>query len=255
MPHLFCSLKQTALSLSLLLPALLLGQPASAEPSFNLDVWNGAKLFYQPGFSFLDTNALNQAIAPASYSNYSGTFLSQGGGIQVILDRIIIGGAGYSLNGFRTSSSQGQTLGVTSGFGVFNLGYVLWRDQNFSLYPILGVGSGSTRLTSSEALNKLFSFNSSTDVFDMQSSQIILDLGLGADYLLDFNGDPQHASGLLVGLKLGYIFVPSPPQWEAGGKPVGGSIPNLNSQGPYVSISLGIGTQRELSDHRLGGSD
>jgi hypothetical protein len=109
----------------------------------------------------------------------------------------------------------------------------------------LGVGSGSTCLSSSEALNKLLSFNSSQDVFDLQSSQIVLDLGLGADYLLDFNGDPEHASGLVVGLKMGFVFVPSPPQWEAAGRAVAGGIPNLNSQGFYLNMSLGVGTQRE----------
>ncbi|HEY9842770.1 MAG TPA: hypothetical protein V6D23_20055 [Candidatus Obscuribacterales bacterium] len=237
---------RTLFATALLLTApVLTSAPALAEPSFNLDVWQGAKVYYQPGFAFLDTGALNQSIAPSGYANYSGTFLSQGGGVQVILDRIVIGGSGYSLNGFRTASGKGDTLGVSSGYGLLNLGYVIFKEQNFSLYPILGIGSGSVRLSSSEALNKLFGFVSSSDVFDLQSSQVVLDLGLGADYLLDFNGDPNHASGLLVGLKLGYVFVPSPPQWESGGRPVGGSVPNLNAQGPYLSLSLGVGTQRE----------
>ena len=235
----------TAFTLSCLAATSLLNVPAQAEPSLNLDVWNGAKIYYQPGFSFFDTNALNQAIAPAGYGNYSGTFLSQGGGFQIVLDRIILGGSTFSQSGFRTASSQGQTIGVSSGYGLLNLGYVLWQEKNFSLYPILGIGSGSSKISSSESLAKLFTFNSTTEVNELSSSQIIMDLGLGADYLLDFNGDPAHASGLLVGLKLGYVFVPSPPQWEMGGKPFGGSIPNLNSQGPYLSISLGLGTQRE----------
>lgn len=235
-----------------ILTALIAGlgmlAPAQAQPSLDLDVWQGAKAYYQPGFSILDTGPLNQVLAPNNYANFSGFFLSQGGGIQVVLDRIVIGAAGYGLNGFRSSTAGGDSLGVSSGFGLFQLGYVILREQRFSLYPILGIGSGSTRITSSAPLNKVFAFTSSSDLFDMQSSQVVLDLGLGADYLLDFNGDPNHASGLVVGLKLGYVFIPSPPQWESAGRPVGGAVPNLNAQGPYLSISLGIGTEREHSN-------
>ncbi|PKL76623.1 MAG: hypothetical protein CVV27_09320 [Candidatus Melainabacteria bacterium HGW-Melainabacteria-1] len=229
----------------LLAVSCLLSAPVQAQPDINLDVWQGAKLYYQPGFSFLDTGPLNQVLAPNTYANHSGTFLSQGGGGQILLDRIVIGAAGYSLNGFRSSSAGGDTLSVSAGHGLFQLGYVLVREEGLTVYPLLGIGSGSVRLRSSGALNKLFGFNSSADVFEMQSAQVVLDLGLGADYLLDFNGDPEHASGLLVGLKLGYVFIPSPPQWEAGGRPIGGAVPNLNAQGPYLSLTLGLGTQRQ----------
>lgn len=222
--------------------------PASAEPAFNFDVWEGAKAYYQPGFSFLDTNSLNQLIAPAGYANYSNTFLTQGGGAQVILDRIVIGGSGFGLSGFRAASGKGETLAVSGGYGLLNLGYVIVRQKNFSLYPMIGIGSGGVKINSSEALNKLFSFTSNSDVFELQSSQIVMDIGLGADYLIDFNADRKLATGLDVGLKLGYVFVPSPPQWESAGRPVGGSVPNLNTQGVYLSLSLGLGAQRERKD-------
>lgn len=243
MPRRFITAFMSAAFTALIVP--LTAGSALAEPEFNLDVWQGAKVFYQPGFALLDTGALNQAIAPQTYGNYSGTFLSQGGAVQVMFDRIVIGGAGYSLSGFRTSSATGQTLGVSSGYGLFQLGYVVLREQNFSVYPTLGIGSGSVKISGSDPLNKVFGFNAAADVFDLQSSQVVLDVGVGSDYLIDFNGDPAHASGLVVGLKLGYLLVLSPPQWESGGRPVGGTIPNLNAQGPYLSLSLGIGTQRE----------
>lgn len=222
--------------------------PAAAEPAFNFDVWEGAKAYYQPGFSFLDTNSLNQLIAPAGYANYSNTFLTQGGGAQVILDRIVIGGSGFGLSGFRAASGKGETLAVSGGYGLLNLGYVIVRQKNFSLYPMIGIGSGGVKINASEALNKLFGFTSGSDVFELQSSQIVMDIGLGADYLIDFNADRKLATGLDVGLKLGYVFVPSPPQWESAGRPVGGSVPNLNTQGVYLSISLGLGAQRERKD-------
>lgn len=237
---------KTTRILALLAPCIAF--PASAEPSFDLDVFQGAKAYYQPGFSFLDTGPLNQAITPAGYPNYSNTFITQGGGVQVMLDRIVIGGSGFGLSGFRATSGKGETLAVSGGYGLLNLGYVIYRQKQFSLYPMIGIGSGGIKVSASEALNKLFGFSATSDVYEMQSSQIVMDLGLAADYLIDFNADRRNATGLSVGLKLGYVFVPSPPQWEAGGRAVGGALPSASVQGPYFSLSLGAGTARERRD-------
>ena len=226
---------------------LFLGFPkAQAEPEFNFDVWKGVKGYYYPGFSFLNTSSLNQTLAENNFSNYSGTFLNQAGGAHVILDRIILGGSGHGLIGFRAASAKGDTIAVDGGYGLLNLGYLLISNKGFNLYPTLGIGSGIMTISSSTALNKLFKFESTEDIFRLNSSQIILDLGISADYMIDFNTDPQHASGILVGLRLGFVFVPSPTQWESNRRVFGGTtLPNLSSQGIYINLMLGGGTVRE----------
>ncbi|PIQ23350.1 hypothetical protein COW36_08385 [bacterium (Candidatus Blackallbacteria) CG17_big_fil_post_rev_8_21_14_2_50_48_46] len=228
---------------------------AQAEPSFNLEVFQGAKAWYSPGFSFLDTSSFNGATATQGYTNLSGTFLSQGGGAHLILDRIILGGSGYALSGFRTANATGEILSVNGGYGLFNLGYLVYSDQNFSLYPMLGIGSGNISVSGSSSLNKLFGLSSTEEISRMDSNQVVLDIGLGADYMIDFNGDPANASGLLVGLKLGYLFVASPTQWEANRRILGGTnLPNLSNQGLYFNLTLGGGTQRSQSSQMLGES-
>ncbi|MGE3728719.1 MAG: hypothetical protein AB7I41_24425 [Candidatus Sericytochromatia bacterium] len=218
---------------------------ASAEPNLNWEVFQGAKAWYDPGFSFLDTAAFNGAIANQGYNNLSNVFISQGGGAHLILDRIILGGSGMGLNGFRSANASGDVLGVSGGYGLFNLGYVVYQDTNFNLYPVLGIGSGHISVSGSSSLNKVFGLSGSEDVTRIDSSQVVIDIGFGADYLIDFNADPGNASGLLVGLKLGYLFVPSPTQWEANRRLVGGSnLPNLSNQGLYFNLILGAGTQR-----------
>lgn len=219
--------------------------PASAEPNLNWEVFQGAKVWYDPGFSFLDTAAFNGAIANQGYNNLSSVFISQGGGAHIILDRIILGGSGMGLNGFRSANSAGDVLGVSGGYGLFNLGYMVYQENNFNLYPVLGIGSGHISVSGSGSLNKVFGLSGSEDITRIDSNQVVLDIGIGADYLIDFNADAGNASGLLVGLKLGYLFVPSPTQWEANRRLVGGSnLPNLSNQGLYFNLILGAGTQR-----------
>jgi hypothetical protein len=229
--------------------ALLVGftSPAQSQPNLNWDVFQGAKAWYSPGFSFLDTASLNSAIASQGYNNLSSVFISQSGGAHIILDRIILGGSGAGLNGFRTTNTNGDVLGVSGGYGLFNLGYLIYHEENFSLYPILGIGSGNISISGSGPLNKIFGLSGKEDIARIDSAQVILDIGLAADYLIDFNADPENASGIVVGLKLGYLFVASPTQWESNRQIVGGSnLPNLSNQGIYFNLNLGGGTQRSV---------
>lgn len=221
---------------------LSLSPAAWAQPALNLDAFDGVKAYYQPGFAFLDTGPLNRTLEGAGFSPLSSTFITQGGGAHLVLERVILGASGQSLQGFRTTSSQGGSLSVSGGYGLFQLGYQVWAEDGFSLYPILGIGGGHLQINGSEGLNSLFGLSQNTAINRLETSQVVLDLGLGADYLIDLNGDSNHRSGLLVGLKMGYVFVPSPPQWENNRQVVSGSaLPNLSSQGPYISLSLGLG--------------
>lgn len=228
--------------LALSLPTTALAQQL---PPWDLEAFKGAKVFYRPGFSFLGTGDLNQTLEYEGFSPYSPTFISHSGSAHLLLDQILIGASGTGLSGFRSAATTGQTLSVSGGYGLFQLGYQIIKEEGFSLYPMLGIGSGSTQISSSEPLNPLFGLTGSQDVYQMQSSQVILDLGLGADYLVNFSAHPAWDAGLLVGLRLGYLLVPSPPQWQTGPRLLGGNLPGLNNQGFYINLSLGLGAQRD----------
>ncbi|MBF2054617.1 MAG: hypothetical protein IGS03_14320 [Candidatus Sericytochromatia bacterium] len=232
------------LALSLLLLSLSPTAAQAQSAPIDLEAFKGAKIFYRPGFAFLGTGELNQSLEYAGFSPYSPTFISHSGSAHLLLDQILIGASGTGLSGFRSAASSGQTVSVNGGYGVFQLGYQIVKENGFSLYPILGIGSGSTQISSSEPLNGLFGLTGSQNVYQMQSSQVVLDLGLGADYLVNFSAHPDWDAGLLVGLRLGYLLVPSPPQWQSGPRLLSGNLPGLNNQGFYVNLSLGLGAQR-----------
>ncbi len=224
--------------------AMSLALPLQAEPVFDLNAFKGGKVYYQPGFSFLGTSDLNQNLELNGFSAMSSTFLSQNFGAQVVLDRIILGASGTLLNGFSTASAENGTLQASGGHGLFQVGYMLYSENGFSIYPILGIGSGSVKLSGTKALNEVFDISATNPINSIESSQIVLDLGIGADYLVDFNADPGHASGVLVGLRAGYLLIPSPNQWSANGQILAGRLPNFNTQGLYLNLSLGGGSLR-----------
>lgn len=232
------------LSIPLCLLTICLSLPAQAQPAFDLDAFKGGKLYYQPGFSFLGTSNLNPSLELHGFQPMSGTFVSHNFGAQVVLDRIILGASGTVLNGFTVASSQNGTLQASGGHGLFQVGYILFAENGFSLYPILGLGSGSVKLAGSQALNEVFEISNSKPINSIESSQIVLDLGIGMDYLVDFNADPDYESGVLVGLRAGYLLIPSPNQWSANGQTLAGRLPDFNTQGFYLNLSLGGGSLR-----------
>lgn len=224
--------------------------PVQAQtPSLDLSAFQGARGHYELGFSWLDSAAFNNALESDGFAPLSGTFIRQGGGVEVLLERVLVGASGYALNGFQTANSTGDSFAVNGGYGVFKLGYLVIQEPGFSLYPVMGIGSGSLNVSSSRALNQIFSF-AGDEVFQMQTPQIVLDLGVGADYMIDFNGDPSQDSGVNLGLRLGYAWVPSPQQWRSGQRLLAGQVPNMSVQGPYLQLSLGGGTQSSRTGSR-----
>lgn len=211
----------------------------------DLDALQGLKFYYEPGLAMLNTGPLSESLKKLDFPAHSPYFISQGGGGFLLLDQILIGGTAAGLTGFRTATSGGDTVQIQGGLGLFQLGYRLYSEAGFSLYPVIGFGSGNMSVSSSTPLNQAFGLQVNDDVYRMQTSQWLLDLGLGADYLVDFQAAPEQESGLLIGLKLGYLLVPSPPQWQTNSGIIGGEqVPAMNAQGPYIRLRLGLGTQR-----------
>lgn len=211
----------------------------------DLDAFQGVKIFYEPGLSILDTGALNKTIQSLDFPEHSAYFISQGGGGFIQLDQLLLGATAASLSGFRTANASGETLQIQGGYGLFQIGYRIFAENGFSLYPVIGFGSGNMQISSTTPLNQAFGLKISEDVRSMQTSQWLLDLGLGADYLVNFQAQPGLETGLLIGLRTGYLLVPSPPQWQTNSGIIGGNqVPAMNSQGPYFRVRLGFGTQR-----------
>jgi hypothetical protein len=114
-------------------------------------------------------------VGMISESGNNSIIYSAGGGGHALKNRLIIGGEGHSSFGPHNAG----------GYGFFDIGYAPVVKGRVILYPLIGIGGGS--MTGSD---------------DTVSKCVLLNPSVGCDYLL-FR---KARSGILLGLRAGYIF-------------------------------------------------
>lgn len=109
-------------------------------------------------------------------SGDSSMVYSAGGGGHSITNRWILGGEGHSCFG---SDNAG-------GYGFFNLGYLLLREDFILVYPLIGLGGGAMTSAIGSEVSKC----------------ALLNPAVCADFLIPV----KNRSGILLGLRGGYTF-------------------------------------------------
>lgn len=94
------------------------------------------------GVMFIDVGSINNYLKPAGYTVVDSTFSTiGGGGYGLVNGRLLLGGSGYAVlaNTTESTSVKGK---VSGGYGFFEVGYAVFKMDNFSLFPVLGIGGG-----------------------------------------------------------------------------------------------------------------
>jgi hypothetical protein len=119
-----------------------------------------------------------------SESGNNSIIYSVGGGGHSLKNRFIIGGEGHS--SFGTDNA--------GGYGFFDIGYAVLISDTLVLYPLIGIGGGAM----------------TRPVDPSVSSCALLNPAVGFDYLIH----RKSKSGILLGLRLGYIFTLYSDTWD-----------------------------------------
>ena len=130
-----------------------------------------------------------------SESGNNSIIYSVGGGGHLLNNKFIIGGEGHSSFGPDNAG----------GYGFFDVGYAALTSNIFILYPVIGIGGGAM----------------TRSVEPSVSSGALLNPAVGFDYLIH----RKSKSGILLGLRLGYIFTLYSDNW--------------NWSMPYIRILIG----------------
>ncbi|MBN1550856.1 hypothetical protein JW979_05290, partial [bacterium] len=176
-----------------------LAQTQEPEPCVKKQGGMGYSIF---GNSTIDIANLNTKLKSKGYTtlpkNY---FCVGGGGHSIINKRWIIGGEAYSLLG--NDVTGGNFKGSTYIFqGFANFGYIVFSTKALSVYPLLGLGGGTIKLTFSEK-NASYSFD---DILTdpkrgttLTAGGFLINLALGVDYYLKLGENEEGSGGFLLG--------------------------------------------------------
>jgi len=234
--HFRTTLSMTAVVImSLLLTSLLLGQESTIEEGAGMG-WGIL------GFQTFDTEALNSTLENNTYSAFSDKFFTVGGGGQGIIKRVILGGEGYALLG-ETSTQGNRETSIAGGAGFFNLGYVALSTKTLRMYPLLGIGGGAIGLRifeKSEGLSFEDVLKDPKRSVELTTGGLLLNLSLGADYLIIMEENEEGAGGLIFGLRIGYTVAPIKGDWMMDDLTVSDG-PELGMTGPFIRLMIGGG--------------
>ncbi len=202
--------------------------------------------YFMIGGSLLNVDDLNASLSENGYSELSDSYLSLGGGGHgIVRGKIVVGGEGHALLGRTKTSSVGDQqydTKLSGGYGLFNIGYVLFKKGGLNVYPLLGIGGGGVELKIAQS-----SVGSFEDVLsdpnrgsELSTGGLLLDFALGADHLFILGSDDKEEGGILIGLRCGYTLAPFTRDWNLSGDNLSGG-PDFGISGPYFRLAIGGG--------------
>ena len=195
------------------------------------------------GSNTINLDDLNAKLASHGYTTLSDNFFSVGGGGHGIINsKWIIGGEGGTLLGDNVTSGDYETSLIV-GYGLFDVGYIVYSIKDLRVYPLLGIGAGGMTLSIAQSPTSL-SFDEVLDNpkrnVEMTTGGFLLNIALGIDYLLAFDADEKGRGGFLLGLRGGYCFSPIQSDWTLGEIELSGA-PETAITGPYIRLIIGGG--------------
>ncbi|GAA4453143.1 hypothetical protein GCM10023189_17770 [Nibrella saemangeumensis] len=202
-------------------------------PAFAQTTVGGAGFFRTGYMNLRDAGATARHFAPNGSPAMGDGFALAGAEGYYRHNRVIVG-LGIMAMQTRTTRFADQAIERTASTGTVKLGYIIHEGKRWFVYPAIGPGLSTLSLTRHEpnrtvTIRHLFSY--ATDV------------SLNADLkLTNWSCEREHYSGLMLGLRAGYLVSPGSAQWKSSSD-LGqmASLPTYATNGFYVAVSVGGG--------------
>lgn len=202
-------------------------------------VYGGAG-YFMPGVQILSIGNLNSKLESKGYPKISTSFTSAGGGGHAIIANFIVGGEGHGIIG-KDVTNEKYTLNLGGGYGIFDLGYVIFSKWGLNLYPIVGIGGSGLTLSITERTIPTFDdiLENPKGHIEMSTGALLLHFAIGADYIVSFGGN-EAKGGVLIGLRAGFTYTPVAGDWKMADVKVSGG-PETGVNGVYIRLMIGGG--------------
>ncbi len=168
-------------------------------------------------------------------------FVSVGGGSHAISDGVVIGGEGHRISGKRIKSKDYETS-ISILYGFFYLGHSVYSTENLIIYPSIGIGAGrfSFKILEKGPLSFDEVLKGPKRSTGLSSGGLLINPSLGFDYLLSLKKTEKSNTGIVIGVRVGYIFAPVKGNWSMEGMEILQG-PKTGISGPYIRFIIGSG--------------
>jgi len=236
-------------------------QGFDASPYFNKNVVNLDSAYVENDFSSKVKNKANFVKPVGSMINFG----FQGYGLykSIILGGELNVGVGNASSGkqFVRSAKGDSTYGTTStqSFGgnlMFNVGMVALRKKGLIVYPLIGIGFGSSGIRmKASAKDRFYPFITSVVPDANQqnmlvwTSNAVFDIGLGAQYIFGKSSE-DNAKGFSLGFRVGFNTQFATDNIKVNEKnaidnpvwvDIKPTLPKIGASGLYAKLLIGFG--------------
>jgi len=235
--------RQRGLAMLAVAALVAIPHPAGAMP-----LHQAAKGYFMIGWAGLDLDDLNTDLGRHGYPRFGEDFLALGGGGHWIAGRFMIGGHGTAfLLGSEDVAVSGTNyhMGLRSGAGFLDLGFVAFQPDGWSIAPLVGIGGGGMTLDLEQRSAPTFD-----DVLTdpgrsshVTQSGFLVDVGVQTDVQFVNRSAGVAYGGPVLGLRVGYTFAPYVGNWSLEGTEINGG-PENGLTGWHVHLLLGFGAGR-----------
>ncbi|MBN2829362.1 MAG: hypothetical protein JXR56_03455 [Candidatus Cloacimonetes bacterium] len=186
--------------------------------------------WFESGIQLTDLENLNNELKTVYGTDLNETFITYGGGGFGVMKNLMIGGEG---KGFQTNSASGNntSITITGGYGLFDVGYVVYHNRKLSVFPKIGFGAGGLTLETADKDSEFGDALSLGSTSTMTYDTYLLDAGFGLLY---------QVSNWMLGLRAGYLYALSDDKWVAAEVDLDKG-PAINLTGLYVKLTIGGG--------------
>jgi hypothetical protein len=201
---------------------------------------SGGYGYFTPGYLMYSLEDFNNYFAPSAFAPVKDNGISFGGGGSLFVRNIVLGGEGHNILTKKASSSL-LNAQLKTGWGMFQVGYIVLAKKGLLVYPKLGIGGYTHELTLKEQLG---STTFDTITAGNYSGSMLTRRGMlgsveaNVDFMPGF--DESSGGGMAFGLAVGYQMALTEKDWEAQGTLVTGG-PSINPSGLYVRLRIGLG--------------
>lgn len=202
--------------------------------------------FLGAGVSGVGTGDLDDRLAARGYPTFgrAATGITLGA-YHILPGGLTVGGEWHGLI-IGDAVHQGRDVGIGGGYGTLGLGYMFELSPRTRVYPRIGLGGGALGLwlesDSVVGFDEVLADPRPVPDPDRQPvlsrGSVVMDIGVGAELLPGGVG-----SGLMMGVRVGYLAAPSSRDWQLYDNDVSGG-PTVTLAGPYIRGVIGIGRRR-----------
>lgn len=210
----------------------------------------GGEGYFMVGIQKIDIKNLNSLLTRYNYPSFDESFATIGGGGYGFINNFVIGGGGHGLIG-RDIGNSNYKMNLTAGYGLFDLGYIVYSTTNFKLFPLFGLGGGGIDLRINEKSSLDFNdvLNNPKRGSTLTVGGLIFNFGLNGTYNIDFNGNRDEKGGLTIGFSAGYTHFLQIGNWFLFESEITGG-PKIGISGFYMRFSIGGGGYQRFESEK-----